>query len=247
MRSAGDGRSREATLGRPYGTAGTPQGVALVLPSGAARGAGRPTRRSVAAVAALARCLARRGRSDALGVHVVRYRVRGWNDSAADPVRDASWALDEVVRRHGDVPVSLIGVDMGARAALRASGHPAVVSVVALEPWLPGEAVATEPVKQLSGRRVLLVHGTDDERTDPELSYRLAERVKKANREVCRFEVHSDAHGLGGHRAEVMALTADFVLGSLFERDFARPVADALAAPPPLGLRMPLAVGFGGR
>jgi hypothetical protein len=37
----------------------------------------------------------------------------------------------------------------------------------------------------------------------------------------------------------------DFVRGSLFTGLYARPVADALAAPPPLGLRMPLAAGFG--
>jgi pimeloyl-ACP methyl ester carboxylesterase len=116
--------------------------------------------------------------------------------------------------------------------------------VVALAPWLP-DGPEPEPVKQLIGRRVLIVHGTDDGATDPELSYRLAERAKKVNREVCRFEVHSDGHGLNQHRNEVFALTADFVLGSLVDRPYARPVTDALAAPPPLGLRMPLASGFG--
>jgi hypothetical protein len=106
-------------------------------------------------------------------------------------------------------------------------------------------AAAPEPVKQLAGRRVLFVHGTNDERTDPELSFRLAERAKKANRDVCRFEVHSDRHALHQHRDEVLALAQDFVMGVLFGRAFSRPVADAFAAPPPLGLRMPLASGFG--
>ncbi|MFP3992898.1 alpha/beta hydrolase, partial [Streptomyces sp. E11-3] len=176
--------------------------------------------------------------------HVVHYRCRGWNSADAGPARDAEWAVDEVVRRYGDVPVCLVGVDMGGRAALRAGGHPAVHSVVALAPWLPpgGEP---EPVRQLSGRRVLVVHGTDDARADPELSFRLAERAKKVNREVCRFEVHTDGHRLHQHRDEVSALVVDFVLGSLYGRGFSRPVADALAAPPPLGLRMPLAAGFG--
>jgi hypothetical protein len=100
-------------------------------------------------------------------------------------------------------------------------------------------------VKQLVGRRVLIVHGTNDTRIDPELSYRLAQRAKKANRDICRFEVHSDSHELRQHRPEVHALAADFVLGSLFGHPYARPVADALAAPPPIGLRMPLASGFG--
>jgi dienelactone hydrolase len=127
---------------------------------------------------------------------------------------------------------------MGARAALHAAGHPAVQSVVALAPWLPDDP-EPEPVKQLIGRRVMIVHGTDDDSTDPGVSYRLAERVKKVNRQICRFEVHSDGHTLHQHRAEV------FVLGSLLDRPYARPVVDALAAPPPLGLRMPLAAGFG--
>ncbi|BFO14805.1 hypothetical protein SHKM778_11930 [Streptomyces sp. KM77-8] len=43
----------------------------------------------------------------------------------------------------------------------------------------------------------------------------------------------------------MLALAEDFVMGALFGRAFARPVQDALAAPPPLGLRMPLAAGFG--
>lgn len=179
-------------------------------------------------------------------MHVLRYRHRGWNDTDAHPAQDAAWAADEVQRRYGDVPVCLVGHGMGGRAALRAAGHGAVTSVLAMAPWLPEHPGAEpEPVKQLVGRRVLIVHGTNDERTDPELSYRLAERAKKSNRDTCRFEVHSDGHALRQHRSEVVALAADFVRGSLFARSYARPVKDALAAPPPLGLRMPLAAGFG--
>lgn len=123
-----------------------------------------------------------------------------------------------------------------------------IVRYLALAPWLPEDDVAAEPeaVRQLVGRRVLLVHGTNDARTDPELSFRYAERAKKANRETCRFEVHSDGHALRQYAAEVQALAADFVLGALFARPVTRPVTDAMAAPPPLGLRMPLAAGFGG-
>jgi dienelactone hydrolase len=174
----------------------------------------------------------------------VHYRFRGWNGGHAHPAQDASWAADEVVRRYGDIPVCLVGMDMGGRAALRAAGHAAVSSVVAIAPWLPA-GTEPDPVRQLIGRQALIVHGTNDRDTDPELSYRLAERAKKVNRDVCRFEVHTDGHDLQDHRSEVAALTADFVLGTLLGRALARPVADALAAPPPLGLRMPLAVGFG--
>ncbi|MFF7024551.1 alpha/beta hydrolase [Streptomyces klenkii] len=236
-----------ARLGKPLGAGRTVHGVALLLPGGRAAGTGRPSPLVLAAQRPLARRLAAAAAADGLVTHVVHYRRRGWNGSAADPVRDAEWAADEVGRRYGDVPVCLVGTDMGGRAALLAAGHQAVTSVLAIAPWLPDPAVLPEPdpVRQLTGRRVLLVHGTNDEHTDPDLSLRLAQRAKKVNRDVCRFEVHSDGHGLRQHRAEVQALAADFVRGALFGHHFARPVADALAAPPPLGLRMPLASGFG--
>ncbi|MEV7235745.1 alpha/beta hydrolase [Streptomyces sp. NPDC051020] len=236
-------------LGRAVKTAGAQlavSGVVLLLPDGEADSHRRASPLSYALQLPLARTLARAGQEDGLAAHVVRYRCRGWNATDAQLAADAEWAVEEVVRRYGDVPVCLAGHGMGGRAALRAGGHAAVHSVLAMAPWLPGEASAEpEPVKHLLGRQVLLVHGTNDNRSDPELSFRLAQRAKKANRDTCRFEVHSDGHSLRQHRSEVVALATDFVRGSLFGRAYARPVADALAAPPPLGLRMPLAAGFG--
>ncbi|WP_299532632.1 alpha/beta hydrolase [uncultured Streptomyces sp.] len=240
-----------AALGRAVTSSGRPfevGGAVLLLPDGPPASLRRPGALSHAAQLPLARSLARSCRDEGLVTHVVRYRHRGWNDDAADPAADAHWAADEIVRRYGDVPVCLAGHGMGGRAALRGAGHPAVTSVLAMSPWLPdrrGPESEAEPVKQLAGRRVLIVHGTDDAHTDPELSYALAARAKKANRDTCRFEVHSDGHALRQHRDEVEALAADFVRGSLFARPYARPLTDALAAPPPLGLRMPLAAGFG--
>ena len=222
--------------------------VVLLLPGGDEESDRRPSPMLAAAsVRPLGRRLARAGREDGLAVHVVHYRYRGWNGTEAHLARDAEWAADEIVRRYGDVSVCLAGFDMGGRAALRAAGHEAVDSVLAIAPWLPEDDVAAspEPVKQLVGRRVMIVHGTNDAVSDPELSFRLAARAKKANRDVCRFEVHSDGHGLHQYRAEVQALAENFVMGTLFGRALSRPVRDALAAPPPLGLRMPLAAGFG--
>ncbi|MER0244149.1 alpha/beta hydrolase [Streptomyces sp. HSW2009] len=241
---------RSARLGRPVGATAagkTACGVVLLLPDGVPTGTRRPTSRSAAAMWSLAHGLAKAGRPEGLTAHVVRYRYRGWNGPAADPAQDAEWAVEEVVRRYGDVPICLVGRGMGARAALWAGGHPAVGSVLALAPWLPSQEAKLnpDPVKHLIGRRVLVVHGTNDAHTHPELSYRLVERAKKINSAVCRFEVHTDGHRLHQHRPEVYALAADFALGSLFDQDYARPLADALAAPPPLGLRMPLAAGFG--
>ncbi|MEW1655710.1 MULTISPECIES: alpha/beta hydrolase [unclassified Streptomyces] len=243
--------ARAARLGKPLGADGTDRtvnAVALLLPGCGSTGLRRPSPVPALTTRPLAARLARAGRREGLTAHVVHYRCRGWNGAAAHPVQDATWALDEVVRRYGDVPVALVGTGMGARAALHAAGHPAVHAVLALAPWLPDPhrfGAEPDPVKQLIGRRVLLVHGTNDERIDPDLSYRYAQRAKKINRDTCRFEVHSDGHALHQHRFEVHALATDFVLGSLFTRGYARPVKDALAAPPPLGLRMPLASGFG--
>ncbi|MFG2119209.1 alpha/beta hydrolase [Streptomyces sp. NPDC048710] len=240
---------RTARLGKAVGPEPTSvSGAVLLLPGGEEVSARRPSPlHATAFVRSLGRRFARAGRTEGLAVHTVHYRYRGWNGSEAHLAGDAQWAADEVVRRYGDVPVCLVGLGMGGRAALRAGGHEAVNSVVALAPWLPEEdvAAAVEPVKQLVGRRVLVVHGTNDERTDPELSFRLAARAKKVNRDVCRFEVHSDGHGLHQHRDEVLSLAVDFVMGALFGCSVSRPVEDALAAPPPIGLRMPLAAGFG--
>ncbi|MGW0750343.1 alpha/beta hydrolase [Streptomyces sp. NPDC002587] len=232
--------ARGARLGRAAGartgsgsTESAVNGVVLLLP-GASRFSPGPLR-------PLGRALGRAGGAEGLVAHTV---VHGGGASREE---QAGWAADEVVRRYGDVPVCLAGYGAGGLAALRAAGHHAVNSVVALAPC-SGEAAAAgrpEPVKQLSGRRVLIVHGTDDARSDPEASFQLAARAKKANRLTCRFEVHSDGHGLREHQPEVVALAVDFVLGSVFSGRYSRPVTDALAAPPPLGLRMPLASGFG--
>ncbi|MFD8808006.1 alpha/beta hydrolase [Streptomyces sp. NPDC059597] len=239
---------RTARLGKAVGSGpGAVSGAVLLLAGGTEVSEQRPFPFSTGLVRALGRRLARTGRTEGLAVHPVHYRYRGWNGTEAHLAADATWAADETVRLYGDVPVCLVGLHMGGRAALRAGGHEAVNSVVALAPWLPEEDVArpAEPVKQLVGRRVLIAHGTNDERSDPELSFRLAARAKKVNRDVCRFEVHSDGHGLHQYRDEVVALTEDFVLGALFGHAVSRPVEDALAAPPPIGLRMPLASDFG--
>ncbi|MBX9423300.1 MULTISPECIES: alpha/beta hydrolase [Streptomyces] len=247
----GPPEARRPRLGRPVGgsrTSATAGGVVLLLPDGEPVSGRGASAWAHAAMLPLGRALVRAGRSEGLVAHVVRYRGRGWNGADANLAEDASWAVSEAVRRYGDVPVCLVGHGLGARAALRAAGHGAVGAVLGLAPWLPEDDVAAEPeaVRQLVGRRVLLVHGTNDARTDPELSFRYAERAKKANRDTCRFEVHSDGHALRQYADEVRALAADFVLGALFARPVARPVTDAMAAPPPLGLRMPLAAGFGG-
>ncbi len=73
-----------------------------------------------------------------------RFRVRGWNGLLASPVADLQAELDDIAAVYGPVPVVLVGHSMGARAAVRAAGHPAVSAVAGLAPWLPpGERPAS--------------------------------------------------------------------------------------------------------
>ncbi|MET7286501.1 alpha/beta fold hydrolase [Streptomyces sp. NPDC005573] len=106
----------------------------------------------------------------------VRYRVRGWNDDAADPVQDTLRALGELARLAGDVPVVLVGHSMGGRAALRAAAAPEVRAVLALAPWCPDG----EPVAHLQGKRVVVLHGDRDRITDPRASVSYVRRARDA-------------------------------------------------------------------
>lgn len=120
-----------------------------------------------------------------------RFRVRGWNGADASPVRDLTEVLDDVGRRFGPVPVVLVGHSMGARAALRAAGHPAVAAVTGLAPWLP----PGEPVAQLAGRRILLVHGSADRVTRPADTWAYAGRARSVTA-VEAIEVRNGDHAL---------------------------------------------------
>jgi dienelactone hydrolase len=106
----------------------------------------------------------------------VRYRLRGWNGHAADPLRDARQALGELAHLVGDVPVVLVGHSMGGRAALRAAAAPEVSAVLALAPWCPDG----EPVDHLRGKDVLVLHGDRDRVTDPHASVSFVERARRA-------------------------------------------------------------------
>ena len=88
---------------------------------------------------------------------LLRYRHRGWN-AGTGPVPDARWALDEVRRVVGEVPVVLLGHSMGARTAVHVADDPSVTGVVGLAPWFP----PGETVSALAGRHLLAAHGTHD-------------------------------------------------------------------------------------
>ena len=118
-----------------------------------------------------------------------RFEVRGWNDANASPVRDLTRLLDDMRAEFGPVPVVLVGHSMGARAALRAAGHPSVTAAAGLAPWLP----PGEPVDQLAGRRILLAHGTADAVTSPADTWAYAERAR-ALTSVTEIEIRTGEH-----------------------------------------------------
>jgi pimeloyl-ACP methyl ester carboxylesterase len=163
---------------------------------------------------------------DDLAVGQIRYRHRGWNNSAGDPVADVEFALAAIAAQYGPVPVALVGHSMGGRAALRAAGDASVRGVVALAPWLPG----TEPVEQLAGRDLVVVHGTRDKTTSPRASVRFVERAAPIVRRVACVQVPWSGHGML-LRAELWhQLTADFVDAILRDEPFADAMDHARAA-----------------
>ncbi|MEV7427389.1 alpha/beta fold hydrolase [Streptomyces sp. NPDC091212] len=122
----------------------------------------------------------------------VRYRHRGWNGSRADAARDALRALDSLEELVSTVPVVLVGHSMGGRAALAAAGHDLVTGVVGLAPWCPPQ----EPVEQLRGRRVVLLHSDRDRMTDPRGSVAMAARARDAGADACAVLLTGGDHAM---------------------------------------------------
>ena len=132
--------------------AAAPTGIVLVLHGGRVNSTDpvRPWNLALARMRLFVAPVLEHAAPAGVAVAVLRYRHRGWNQEAADAHADAEWALGELSRRYGPVPVALIGHSMGGRAALRAGGHPSVTGIAALAPWAPDG----EPVEQLAGQPV---------------------------------------------------------------------------------------------
>jgi len=167
--------------------------------------------------------LALRGSGVAIQRH--RFRVRGWNGALASPVGDLNEALDAVVAEFGSVPVVLVGHSMGARAAVRAAGHPAVTAVAGLAPWLP----SGEPAGQLAGRRVLLAHGSVDSITSPAETWAFLERARAVT-EVSAVEVRDGDHAMLRRARLWHAIAAEFSRAALALPPADRALAAALTA-----------------
>jgi dienelactone hydrolase len=155
--------------------------------------------------------LRRAGRSRGLAVWTVQYRYRGWNGADRSPVVDTQWALDEVRRRHGDVPVVLVGHSMGGRTALQAAGDVSVRGVCALAPWVE----RGDPVEQTAGRALLVAHGTWDTVTSASASRRYAEQAAAVTSPVGRLVVEGDLHAMVFRWRRWHRIATGFALGTL--------------------------------
>jgi pimeloyl-ACP methyl ester carboxylesterase len=151
----------------------------------------------------LRRLLADRG----VVVWQLKYRYRGWNEPDQDPVHDVSWALGQARRRYPGAAVVLVGHSMGGRAALRAAGDPSVIAICALAPWVEPD----EPVFQLMGRAVLILHGDQDEVTDPRASYEMAARARELGVPARWVAIPGDGHAMLRKAGQWNSLTGDFV------------------------------------
>ncbi|HWB65823.1 MAG TPA: alpha/beta fold hydrolase, partial [Mycobacteriales bacterium] len=126
------------------------------------------------------------------------------------PVADARWALDEVRRQHGAVPIVLVGHSMGGRTALHVADDPSVVGVCALAPWIE----RADSADRLAGKALLVVHGGNDRTTSPRRSAGFARAAEQAGASVEYVRV------VGGHAMLVRAgrwhrLATNFTLRTL--------------------------------
>lgn len=211
-----------------------PSAVVLLLHGGRETGLGPPLPGPLNLPALrmrpFARAVARAARAEGVRVEVrdVRYRHRGWNGTRADPLHDVVQALDALRREAGDVPVLLLGHSMGARAALRGAGHPLVRAVVGLAPWCP----PGDPVAQLAGRDVVLVHSTRDRITSPQGTQSLTVRARRAGARTCMVTIRDSDHAMLRRARSWHRLTSGLVTGLLGLTPLPDRVGAALRLPP---------------
>lgn len=131
----------------------------------------------------------------------------------AHPLRDVHWALGQLRDRFStQIPVCLVGHSLGGRAALLAAREPAVVSAVALAPWvLPSDAP-----HGIDGKAILIVHGDRDRIASPSRSAQLARRMSDHAR-VDYITVPGGKHAMLRRHNEFSGPAAEFACASLLQ------------------------------
>ncbi|WP_091247664.1 alpha/beta hydrolase [Klenkia soli] len=217
---------------------GETRGVALFCHGGTAASEAPPKDRALSLVRM--RAFERFVRDDLGGRGVatalVRYRVAGWNGEAADAYQDVQWSIEQLRADLGkDVPVVLVGHSMGGRAALKAGGDPQVTAVCALAPWTP----PGEPVMQLRGQTVAILHGSGDRWVPAKLSADFAVRARRAGARVARFTTPG-GHSMLRRAGRWHEFARDIVLAGTGLEPMRADVANALQLPSPEGLAVRL-------
>lgn len=189
--------------------AGTPAGLVLMLHGGQPDSFDPVDGRSTSWLRSrwMQSQLAGPARAHGVGLWLLRYQHRGWNAASGphpSPVPDARWALDEVRRELGELPVVLLGHSMGARSAVSVADDPQVAGVVALAPWLP----ADEPVQALAGRRFAAAHGRADRIT----SFRETEAFVRRAASVAASTELRDMRGAGHYMFRGLRAWNDFAV-----------------------------------
>jgi pimeloyl-ACP methyl ester carboxylesterase len=213
--AAGAGAGARAALSIAD-AAGETRGVALVLHGGRANSyeSVRGTHLSPARMLPFARALRRGGGSDGLAVWTLRNRYRGWNGKDMSPVEDARWALSHISHEHPGVPIYLLGHSMGGLTALCVADHPEVAAVAALAPWLSNDT----PVDRVAGRRILIVHGTEDRWTSPANSLAYARRADGVAESVDYVALKGAGHFMFRRVGLWNSLANGFILDTFAER-----------------------------
>jgi len=203
-----------------------PDAAVLVLHGGASRRERMmvsPTQLSVLRMIPVARRIVGAGRGR-LAVFRLLNSSRGW-DAHHTPVDDVRWALAEVAERYSaDLPVGLVGHSLGGRAALLAGDAPPVRSVVALNPWVyPSDAA------DLTGRRVLIVHGRDDRIADPRRAMTVARTLSQTALSLGFVSVEGGKHAMLRRGRVFERAAADFVVATVGGQSVDGPVGQVLA------------------
>ncbi len=170
-----------------------------------------PTQLSVLRMIPIAKRLAKADHRR-LAVYRLLNSTRGW-DTSHTPVDDVHWAIEQLRDGFGSgLPVGLVGHSLGGRAAILAGDHPEVRSVVALNPWVYPADGQTD----LTGRRVLIVHGTDDRIASP-ANATAAARGLERTADVSLVRVEGGKHAMLRRHRDFDRLAADFTASALLE------------------------------